>query len=110
FLDPLIDPKKPARVYTDTLPETETDDQGLSTFNLELNRYDKATYQLNFFAEGFEAEGGRSVTTQISSLVSPLQHLIGYKSDGDLRYIQQKTKRTIRFIAINSKLELNSLS
>ena len=105
FVDPLIDPNKPAKVFTETIPDERSNDQGLAKFDLNLERFDKATYQLTFFAEGFEAEGGRSVTTQSIALVSPLAYFIGYKPDGDLNYIKQNSKRAANFIAINSQLK-----
>ncbi|KTC99335.1 alpha-2-macroglobulin [Legionella erythra] len=105
FADPLLDPDKPAKVFTDNLPEAKTDAEGMAVFNLNLERFDKATYQLTFFAEGFEAQGGRSVATRLTALVSPLSYLIGYKPDGDLKYIKQNTARQIQFIAIDSQLK-----
>ncbi|WP_082650292.1 alpha-2-macroglobulin family protein, partial [Legionella hackeliae] len=104
FSDPLVDPEKPAKVFTDTLQDTKTNDKGEAQFNLNLDRFDKATYQLTFFAEGFEAEGGRSVTTQSTALVSPLAYFVGYKSDGDLKYIKQNSQRNVHFIAVNPQL------
>lgn len=105
FIDPLTDPKKPPKVFTETLTDVKTDAQGKATFPLHLERFDKATYQLTFFAEGFEAEGGRSVTTQTTALVSPLSYLVGYKTDGDLSYIKQNSQRNIHFIAVNPALK-----
>lgn len=105
FVDPLVDPKKPAKVLTDDLPETKTDAQGNAEFALNLQRFDKATYQLTFSAEGFEADGGRSVATQLSTLVSPLAYFVGYKPDGDLNYIQQNASRNLNFIAIDPSLK-----
>lgn len=108
FVDPLIDPKKPAKVFTESLSEAKTDAKGEASFKLNLERFDKATYQLTFFAEGFEAEGGRSVVTQSTALVSPLAYLIGYKPDSDLSFIKQNSEHVIRFIAINPQLKLQS--
>lgn len=105
FADPLLDPNKAPKNFTDTLTDTKTDAQGEAQFDLNLERFDKATYQLTFFAEGFEAEGGRSVTTQVSALVSPMPWFVGYKSDGDLRYIKSNSPRQVRYIAINPQLE-----
>ncbi|ASQ45894.1 alpha-2-macroglobulin family protein [Legionella clemsonensis] len=110
FSDPLVDPKKPAKVFTDALPDTKTNDKGEAEFNLNLERFEKATYQLTFFAEGFEAEGGRSVTTQSTALVSPLPFFIGYKPDGDLKYIKQNSQRSVRFIAVNPQLNQQAVS
>jgi len=105
FADPLVDPKKQPKVFSDTLKDAQTDDKGMAEFDLNLARFDKATYKLTFFAEGFEAEGGRSVAAQSTALVSPLSYLIGYKADGDLAYIKQNNVRKVNFIAINPQLE-----
>ena len=37
-----------------------------------LERFAGATYAMTFYVEGFEADGGRSVTTSHSLLISPL--------------------------------------
>lgn len=105
FVDPMQDPKKPAKVFTDSLPDGKTDDKGQVAFNLNLDRFNIATYQLTFFAEGFEAEGGRSVSTQSSALISPLPYFIGYKADRNLSYIKQNSQHLVNFIAINQKLK-----
>ncbi|MEO8401345.1 MAG: alpha-2-macroglobulin [Gammaproteobacteria bacterium] len=105
FIDPLLDPNKPTKVFTDTLTDTKTDNNGQAQFDLNLERFDKATYQLTFFAEGFEAEGGRSVTAQSTALVSPLAYFVGYKPDGDLSYIKQNGQRSVHFIAVNPELK-----
>lgn len=110
FIDPLYDPNKPPKTYTDTLPDARTNDQGQAQFNLNLERFDKATYQLTFFAEGFESEGGRSVTTQVTTLVTPLAYLVGYKPDGDLNYINQNSQRSVNFIAINPQLKQQAVN
>lgn len=104
FADPLYDPKKPPKVFTESLTESTTNESGQAEFNLNLERFEKATYQLTFFAEGFEAGSGRSVTTQTKTLVSPLLYFIGYKSDGDLHFIKQNSVRNINYIAINPQL------
>ncbi|CAM2870256.1 alpha-2-macroglobulin [Legionella worsleiensis] len=112
FVDPLFDPKKPPKVFTESLTDKITDDKGEAVFDLNLERYDQAAYKLTFFAEGFEANGGRSVTSQSQALISPLSFFIGYKPDGDLSFIKYESKRTIQYIAINPELtqeEVNDL-
>lgn len=81
-----------------------TNDKGEAEFDLNLERYEKATYQLTFFAEGFESEGGRSVTNQSKALISPLPYFVGYKPDGDLSFIKQNSARGIHYIAVNPQL------
>ena len=105
FFDPLLNPKVPPKVFSETLSDTHTDSQGQAELDLKLDRFEKATYQLTVFTEGFEAEGGRSVTTQVKALVSPLPYLVGYKSDGDLNYIKQDSAPSIHLIAINPQLK-----
>jgi uncharacterized protein YfaS (alpha-2-macroglobulin family) len=109
FIDPLIHANTPAKVFTDTLPDITTNEKGEASFDLKLDRFEKATYQLTVFAEGFEAEGGRSVAAQTTALVSPLAFLIGYKVDGDLQYINQNANRSIHFIAVNPALKQQAL-
>lgn len=105
FVDPLFDPNKPPKVFTDTLADTKTNDQGEAQFDLNLERFDKATYEFTFTTEGFEAEGGRSVAAESKALVSPLAYFIGYKADGDLSYLKQNTQRSVNFIAVNPQLK-----
>ncbi len=100
-----FDPAKAKRSFTEILKEEKTDDEGKAEFDLGLKRFEKATYRLSFTAEGFEAKGGRGVVTESSVLISPLKYLIGYKTDGNLRYIKKKSERNIEFIAINSTLK-----
>lgn len=104
FVDPLLDPKKPPKVFTETLSDLTTNDKGEAEFDLNLDRYEKATYQLTFFAEGFESEGGRSVTSQSKALISPLPYFVGYKPDGDLSFIKQNSARSVHYIAVNPQL------
>lgn len=104
FADPLLDPKKLPKVFTETLTDLKTNNKGEVTFDLNLERFDKATYQLTFFAEGFESEGGRSVTSQAKALISPLPYFVGYKADGDLSFIKQNSTRSVNYIAINPEL------
>ncbi|CAM4412396.1 MAG: hypothetical protein LEGION0398_MBIBDBAK_00309 [Legionellaceae bacterium] len=105
FIDPLLDPKKPPKLITEDLMDKTTNQQGNVEFELDLSRFGQSTYELNFFAEGFEAEGGRGVAGESRILVSPLTYLMGYKSDGDLNYIKQNDLRKIHFIGINSNLQ-----
>jgi alpha-2-macroglobulin len=110
FADPLLDPEKPPKVFTETLTETKTNEEGDAQFDLNLDRFARATYQLIFFAEGFEAEGGRSVTTQTTALISPLSYFVGYKPDGDLAYIKQNSEMGVNFISVNPQLNQQALN
>lgn len=104
FMDPLLNPKSPPKVFSEALTETKTNANGHAEFALNLERFEKATYELNVYTEGFEAAGGRSVTTRQTALISPLEYLVGYKTDGDLSYIKQQSARHVNFIAVNPEL------
>ncbi|MCD4833270.1 MAG: hypothetical protein K8R31_05705 [Bacteroidales bacterium] len=104
------DPMSSRISYSETLPEQKTDEKGKATFDLNLERFDAATYNLTFIADGFEKESGRNVTSVSSVLVSPLKYLIGTKANGDLSYIYKNSERSIKIIAINSALKKTSVS
>jgi alpha-2-macroglobulin len=104
FFDPLIDEKKSRSEQTSDLGEQKTDNDGHADFDLQLERFADSTYAMRFIAEGFEGEGGRSVTSYVNALVSALPYVIGYKPDGDLRYIDMKKPRAVDLIAIDPQL------
>ena len=95
-----FDPFQTEKSFSDQLQDAETNDQGEVEFDIPLERFDRATYQLTFSAEGFEKEGGRGVRSDSSVLVSPLPYLIGYKPDGDLQYINKGSGRSVDLIAL----------
>ncbi|PYJ84837.1 MAG: alpha-2-macroglobulin, partial [Verrucomicrobia bacterium] len=104
FYDPQLDEKKDRQSETVDLGEQNTDADGKTELDLQLDRFADATYSMRFFAEAFEGEGGRSITGQASALVSSLPYVVGYKSDGDLKYINATTPRAVDLVAVDSKL------
>ncbi|MEN3370301.1 MAG: alpha-2-macroglobulin [Verrucomicrobiota bacterium] len=105
FYDALLDEKKDRQHETVDLGEQNTDAEGAAKFDLQLDRFADATYQMQFYAEAFEGEGGRSITGQASVLVSALPCVVGYKSDGNLSYINANTPRTVDLLAVNPQLK-----
>ncbi|MFH1262474.1 MAG: alpha-2-macroglobulin [Pseudomonadota bacterium] len=99
-----FDQNKVKEGVTERLSESQTDREGKAEFALDLGRFPEATYFLRFTVEGFVAEGGRSVTAESSTIVSPLSFMVGYKSDGDLSYISNKSRRSVHLIAVDSRL------
>ena len=99
------DPSQLRISTSEGLSEVLTNDNGEAEFVLPLRRFEKGTYRLSLQAEGFEADGGRSVKTNTSILVSPLKFLVGYKADGDLGYIKKASERSVEVLAINSDLK-----
>src|SRR6266436_9363422 len=110
FFDPLFDDKKERHEQTVELGENKTDDSGKTEFDLQLERFADATYSMRFIAEGFEAEGGRSVTGTTTALVSALPYVIGCKPDGDLRYIEVNKPRVVNLVAIDPQLNRIALA
>lgn len=105
-----VDPLRAKNTFTDRLQDQQSDGKGEAEFDLNLERFDKATYRLRFAVEGFEAEGGRGVVSESSVLVSPLAYLIGYKPDGELRYVNRGAARTVELIAIDPALKKVAVS
>jgi uncharacterized protein YfaS (alpha-2-macroglobulin family) len=95
------DPQRAKQGYTDELPEAQTDASGQAELDLRLARYERATYQLGFFAQVFEPEGGRHVAAQVSALVSELPFLVGVKHDGELGHVSRGSTRFSELIAID---------
>src|SRR3989440_1240711 len=110
FFDPLFDEKKERHEQTIELGENKTDAGGQTEFDLQLERFADATYSMRFIAEGFEAEGGRSVTDTVDALVSALPYVIGCKPDGDLRYIEMDKPRMVDLIAVDPQLNRIALA
>src|SRR5437764_7001547 len=105
FFDPLFDENKNQQEQTVDLGEQKTDGEGHTDFDLQLERFADSTYAMRFIAEGFEGEGGRSVTGDVGALVSALPYVIGYKADGDLRYIEMSKPRGVDLVAVDPKLD-----
>ena len=110
FFDPLYDPKKERQEQTIELGENKTDGAGQTQFDLQLERFADATYSMRFIAEGFEAEGGRSVTSTTTALISALPYVIGCKADGDLRYIDMNKPRAVDLVAVDPQLNRIALA
>ncbi|MBI5883800.1 MAG: alpha-2-macroglobulin family protein [Elusimicrobia bacterium] len=100
-----FDPQAAKNSFTDRLEDRESSDSGEAEFDLDLTRFEKATYRLLFTAEGFETGGGRGVVAQSQVLVSPREFLLGYKPDGELRYVSKGSARSVEIIAVDQALK-----
>ncbi len=89
------------RGYQQTLQDGRTDASGHASFDLGLDQYADATYQLYFLSRVHEAAGGRSVAAATSALVSSNDWLVGYKSEDDLGYVSRNAVRTVHLVAID---------
>lgn len=98
------DPLRTERTFRQELGTLETDDEGRVEFPLQLDRFAKGIYAVTFYAEGFEADGGRSVAAQQTAIISPLDKIIGIKSEGNTSYIKRGSEQAISLIALDSRL------
>ncbi len=73
-------------------------------FDLKLAQFGKSSYRLNFNAEGFAQDSGRSVFATSNVLVSALPYVVGMKAEGNIGYINKDEKRAINLIAVDPDL------
>jgi uncharacterized protein YfaS (alpha-2-macroglobulin family) len=104
FIDPYLNPHVPRNAREQDLPDQTSNDSGEATFDLSMANLEPSAYRLSFLAEGFEKEGGRSVTAGAQVLVSPRAWLVGVKPDGDFSYVHQGSKRSAEFLAVDPQL------
>ena len=102
FDDPLRESGSTVRPVSQTLTPVTTASDGTANLALELGQYDKGIYRLSVFTEGFEEGGGRSVKAQASTILSPLDYLIGYKTDSDLHFLNKESEHSVHFLAVDS--------
>ncbi|AMN48247.1 hypothetical protein ACG33_14300 [Steroidobacter denitrificans] len=95
------DPHYAREGFSETLTEVRTDAQGRAVIPLNLQRFARATYRVHLVAQGFEADGGRGVTSEAAQLVSSMPYLIGYKTDGEVDYLSRDSERNVELIAID---------
>lgn len=113
FRDPLREPGAALKPVTEPLADTATDDNGLAVLPLDVSRYDKGIYRLDVLVEGFEEGGGRSVTALASTMMSPLDHLVGYRTTSDTGFLTRGSEHAVDFIAVSSDgeaVELDGLT
>ncbi len=94
------DPQLAKEGYDEALTDQTTDDAGKASFKLDLTKYAKATYQLNFLARAFEPGSGRNVAAQASTLVSNNDFLVGIKVPDCLCFIKRNVPRSVSLMAI----------
>ncbi|MET0659394.1 MAG: alpha-2-macroglobulin [Steroidobacteraceae bacterium] len=100
-----FDPQYAREGFSEALGEVTTDAKGEAKLILNLQRFARATYRVHVLTQGFEADGGRAVSAEVTQLVSNLPYLIGYKADGDLDYLSRDSKRAVQLIAIDPQAQ-----
>ena len=86
------------------LGELKTDLQGHVSFIPDLSKYAERAFQVEFSAEAFEKDSGRSVLGFTKLLVANAPYFLGWKSDGRLDYINHQAQRRIKLQAVNASL------
>lgn len=104
------DPAATNKSFDESLGEQQSNGDGEAEFDLNLSRFDKSTYRLTVYAEGYEADAGRGVSAAASVIVSPLDHMVGFKPDGDLNYVKKGSARFVDFVAVDAELKPTALS
>jgi len=97
------DPQVARDGFSEQLADAATDRNGEAIFDLNLQRFARATYRLRIATEGFEADGGRGVSAEAAQLVSRMPYLVGWKADGDLGYVSRGAERAVELIAIDPR-------
>jgi len=97
------DPTTAKRGQSEDLARAESDTQGNAEIDLQLQRFEAATYQVHLLTKAFEPEGGRSVAAEAQALVSDRLYLVGVKSSDPLDYVTRNAKRVVSLVAIDSK-------
>ncbi len=109
FHNRLLEGNQKARGQEVKLGEAKTDDKGQAEIQLGLERFEGGCFQMNLFAEVFEADGGRSVRAGKTLLVTPFPAVIGYKADGNLNYISKDSERHLKIIGIGPDLKMRAV-
>lgn len=82
------------------LADGQTDEHGQATLPLNLEAHTAPMLRARVELEGFEADGGRGVRTELSTLVSRQSYLIGHKADRHLGYLDGRDPISVDIVAI----------
>jgi len=104
------DPFRTKNNYEEFLGTKNSNAEGVAEFDLNVSKFEKASYRLTFYTEAFEKGSGRNVSAETGVYVSPLPYLVGYKADGSLSYINRNDVRMLSLIAIDPKAERTAVS
>ncbi len=99
------DPQAAKEGFAENLTDRRTGVDGKTTFDLNLSRFARATYRVSLVIQGFEADGGRGVTSEAAQLVSSLPFLVGWKADGRVDFVTRDGPRSVDLLAIDQKLK-----
>ena len=87
------------------LGEQTTGNDGTAAFDLNLERFEGGSFELNLAAEAFEPDSGRSVQAGRSLMVSPMPYAIGYHADTALGYIGKDKAASLKLVCVGPDLK-----
>ena len=82
------------------LADARTDEHGKAVLPLNLEAHTAPMLRARVELEGFEADGGRGVRTELSTLVSRRSYLVGHKAGRYLGYLDGRDPVTVDMVAI----------
>src|SRR3981081_824605 len=88
----------------------QTGDNGDTNRNADLSKYANACYRVDLNIEGFEADGGRSVHTNVGYIVSDREFVLGYRTSAKLAFLPYQQPASIDFLAVNRSAEAIAVS
>ncbi|MEM6639451.1 MAG: alpha-2-macroglobulin [Pseudomonadota bacterium] len=102
FEDPLRFDNAQLNEVRSQLASDQTDDEGRARLPVDLSRYQGGLYRLTVDVEGYESGGGRSVRARTSAMVSPLDALIGYRTQSDLSFLTRHSEHALSVINVDA--------
>jgi uncharacterized protein YfaS (alpha-2-macroglobulin family) len=100
FEDPLRAKRTNVRGVNGDLDDLRSDNKGKAIIDMELGQYDQGIYHLQLNVQGYEPGDGRSVRADASVMVSPLDHVVGWKTDGETNWLPRDSERNVELIAL----------
>ncbi len=91
------------RPITMELADVRTNDNGDAVIKIDFDRsIPSGTYVLNLNVRGFDGDGGRNVEMTTTARVSDATHLVGWRADGNLDYINRGTTRSVHIVSVDT--------
>jgi uncharacterized protein YfaS (alpha-2-macroglobulin family) len=92
--------RSPSDIRAIPLADGTTDEEGRASLPLNLEAHAAPMLRARVELEGFEADGGRGVRTELSTLVSRQTYLIGQRADRYLGYLDERDPVVVDVMAI----------
>lgn len=103
------DPMRAEEGFSESLPDGRTNAEGVAEFELGLERFVRASYQLSVLVRAFEPGSGRNVAAETATLVSGNDYLVGIKSDSTLGHVARGSQRALELVAIGEDAQARAV-